>query len=599
MSAILAMPKLGLTMTEGSIQEWKKSEGDSVEKGEIVLVVATEKLTYEIAAPESGLLIKILVSVGKSVPVGTTLGVIGESGEKFEITETGQDIGVSEKTERISGKKPGSEPGIEPGTAAKSESGNPKSLQVSGNGHKQIVVIGGGPGGYVAAIRAAQLDGDVTLIEKDRLGGTCVNVGCIPTKTLLHASRVLETIRQGSEIGIVAGAPRVDWKEIQKHKDQAVSQLSQGIQALLAANGVKILKGEASFVDDRTLSVDSGRGSTKIQADVFIIAAGSEAVSPLIPGIANSGVINSTEALSLPKIPSSMLILGGGAIGVEFASFYSTFGCKVTIIEMLPSILPGADPDASSMIRRIMESRGVSIHTDSLIESIEKKDSSLLVRVNLPGETKTIEAEKVLVAAGRRPFTKHLNLESAGIRNEKGRILVDEYQRTNKRHIFAVGDCSTPFMLAHVAMREGIVAAENILGESRKMDYLSTPGCVYTFPELAWVGLTEDQARQSGHNVRTGIFPLIGNAKSLILGETRGMVKIVADDRYGEILGVHIVGPRATDLIMEGAIALTLEATLDEITRTIHPHPTISEAMAEAAHVWLGMPIHIPPAADK
>ncbi len=590
MSLVISMPKLGLTMTEGTVQEWKKNEGDNVAKGDIVLVVATEKLTYEVESPEDGVLLKILVQVGQAVPVGSSLGVIGAAGESFEApgtaaAEVKDQVEAREEAPSVKVQKEQvpsrvTEPVVSAGTSSVS-------------GKKKVIVIGGGPGGYVAAIRAAQLGGDVILVEKARPGGTCINVGCIPTKALLHASEVFETIRGGAAIGIDAGSPVVDWGKVQEHKNAIISQLVQGIRGLLGSNGVRLLQGEGSFVDETTLEVRTEKGTEKVQGDVFIIASGSEPVSPPIPGIDLEGVIDSTGALELQDIPSSMVIVGGGVIGIEFASLYRSFGCDVTVIEMMADILPGADREAAGMMRRIFERKGIRVHTDSRVSSLAWKDGSLSVTANLAGEEKTLEAEKVLVAVGRRPSTTSLNLEAAGVRSEKGRIQVDEHQRTNKRNIFAVGDCCSPIMLAHVAMREGIVAAENIFGQSVNMDHLTTPGCVYTSPEMAWVGMTEEQALNEGKSVRKGVFPLLANAKSLTLGETSGMIKILADEKYGEILGVHIIGPRATDLITEGALALRLEATLEEIADTIHAHPTVGEAMAEAAHVALGMGIHI------
>jgi dihydrolipoamide dehydrogenase len=596
MSVTVSMPKLGLTMTEGTVQEWKKNEGDSVAKGDILLVVATEKLTYEIEAPEEGVVLKILVQTGQTVPVGSPLGIVGAAGESVETpgSATVDAKDQEETAEDVPPRKPQQE-------AVPSSVPEPVVHSATSElpGKKKVVVIGGGPGGYVAAIRAAQLGGDVTLVEKARLGGTCINVGCIPTKALLHASEVLETIRNGAAIGIDAGSPVVDWSRVHEHKNAIISQLVKGIHGLLGSNGVSLLQGEGSFLDEKTLAVRTGKGTEKIQGDVFIIASGSEPVSPPIPGIDLEGVIDSTGALELQDIPSSMVIVGGGVIGIEFASLYKSFGCDVTIIEMLPDILPGADREVASTMRRIFERKGITIHTGSRVSSLAVKGGSLTVTANLEGEEKTLKAEKVLVAVGRRPLTGKLNLEAAGVRSEKGRIQVDEHQRTNKRNIYAVGDCCSPIMLAHVAMREGIVAAENIFGQAVKMDHLTTPGCVYTSPEVAWAGMTEEQARSEGKGVRTGIFPLVANAKSLTLGETSGMIKIIADEKYGEILGVHIIGPRATDLITEGALALRLEATLEEIADTIHAHPTVGEAMAEAANVALGMGIHISSAKGK
>ncbi len=465
------------------------------------------------------------------------------------------------------------------------------------NSEKRIIVIGGGPGGYIAAIRAAQLGGDVTLIEKNKLGGTCVNVGCIPTKALLHAAGLLDGMREAPELGIMSDSPKVDWDKVQEHKNQVVEQLSAGVQGLLAANGLEVVKGEASFIDDRTVEVVSEAGTDRVTADVFIIATGSAPSVPPIPGMDLEGVVTSTEALSFPEIPSALAIIGGGVIGVEMASIYASFGSRVTVFEMLPRILPGADAEAVDLLVKILESRGVVIHTAAEVKGIEKAGSGLSVKAAVSGEPILVEADKVLVAAGRRPFTESLNPERAGIKVKKGRIAVDEYMRTDREHIYAIGDCCSPVMLAHVAMKEGEIAAENALTRpAKKMDYRTNPYCVYTSPEFAWVGLTEEDAKKQGYSVKTGKFPLIGNAKSLISGETRGMVKIVAEEKYAKILGVHILASRATDFITEAALAIQLEATLDEIAETIHGHPTFAEAMCEAAMAGLGRALHMPPA---
>jgi dihydrolipoamide dehydrogenase len=583
MATMLTMPKLGLTMTEGSIQEWKKNEGDPVKKGEVILSVATDKLTYEVEAPEDGVLLAIAVPAGETVPVGAVIGAIGEAGEPFEFPGRG---GPGKETA----------PSPEPGESGPETAGKPVSPHSEKEG-KKVAVIGGGPGGYIAAIRAAQLGSQVILAEKNKLGGTCVNVGCIPTKALLHAAGLLDDIRAGLELGIMADSPKVDWDKVQERKNQVVEQLSAGVQGLLAANGVKVVKGNASFVDDRTVEVVSEAGTDRITADAFIIATGSAPSVPPIPGNDLEGVVTSTEALSFAEIPPALAIIGGGVIGVEMASIYASFGSRVTVFEMLPRILPGADAEVVGLLAKILESRGVVIHTAAEVKGIEKAGSGLSVKAVVSGEPTVVEADKVLVAAGRSPFTESLNPEAAGIKVKKGRIVVDEYMRTNREHIYAVGDCCSPVMLAHVAMKEGRIAAENALSRSaKKMDYRTNPGCVYTSPELAWVGLTEEDAKKQGYSVLTGKFPLIGNAKSLISGETRGMVKVVAEEKYGEILGGHIVGFRATDLIAEASLAVGLEATLEEVAQTIHGHPTFGEALCEAALAALGESLHMPPA---
>ncbi len=583
MATMITMPKLGLTMTEGSVLEWKKNEGDTLKKGEILLVVATEKLTYEVEAPVDGLLLRIAVKAGETVPVGAILGAVGEKGEEIDL--------------EIAPPKEYGPPREEPAPEKERvrPSGDLEDVEPAptrGGTARRVAVIGGGPGGYVAAIRAAQLGGRVTLVEKENLGGTCVNVGCIPTKALLHSAEVNRTIGEAAEAGVRVGPGEVRWDVVQERKDKVVKQLSEGVKALLSANGVEVVAGEASFRDERTIVIRSGGEVGEIESDAVIIATGSEASIPPIPGAGLDGVVTSTGALSFKEIPSRLVIIGGGVIGTEFASLYADFGCGVTVIEMMPRILPGADGEVVSALRKVLESRGVTIHTGAQVRSIEAAGSSLVVSADLPGGEGRIEADKVLLAVGRKPFTEGSNLEAAGVKVEKGRVRVDRSMRTSVPHIFAVGDCCSPIMLAHVAMMEGEVAAANIFGLDEKMDYRTAPGCVYTSPELAWVGLTEEEAKKRGHKVRIGVFPMIGNARSLISGETRGMVKIVADDKYGEVLGVHIMGARATDLVSEASLAIRLEATLEELAETIHGHPTFCEATREAALAGLGRTIH-------
>ncbi|GAA0063989.1 dihydrolipoyl dehydrogenase [Clostridium sp. CTA-1] len=449
----------------------------------------------------------------------------------------------------------------------------------------KLVVIGGGPGGYVAAIRGAQLGAEVTLIEKEKLGGTCLNMGCIPTKVLLHSSELLNEIKEAKILGIeVNNEVKVNWPQLQNRKNTVVNTLVSGVSTLLEHNKVKVINGTAAFEGKSSIKVTKDQGeSENIQFDNVIISSGSVPFIPPIKGKELEGVIDSTGALSLDSIPKSMVIIGGGVIGIEFANIFNSLGCKVTVIEMLPLILPPVDREISEILKEKLKKDGIDIYNNCKVTKIENNNENLKVSFEEDNSKLNIEAQKVLIAVGRRANISNLNLESTGVYIEKGYIWVNDNMETNIKGIYAIGDCTGKNMLAHVASDQGIIAVENIMGKNKKMDYKTVPACVYTKPELASVGLTEEQAKEKGIDYKVGKFPLIYNGKSLIMNDTEGFIKIIADKKYEEVLGVHILGPRATDLITEAALALRLEATLEEIITTVHAHPTIGEAMKEAA----------------
>ncbi len=458
----------------------------------------------------------------------------------------------------------------------------------------KVVVIGGGPGGYVAAIRAAQLGGEVTLVEKQYLGGTCLNVGCIPTKALLHSADLYEEAKEGAKYGVIAGDLKIDFTKVQERKQSVTKQLVSGVKGLLAANKVKVISGEAAFVGKDTIEVKTEKGTDTIKADKFIIATGSIPAKPPIPGIDSKQCIDSTGALELKEIPKTMVIVGGGVIGVEIATLYSTLGCKVTIIEMLAEILPMMDGELTKMIRAKLAKKGVEINTGAKVLSFKDAGENVEVSVEMSDGTKKVFAgEKALISIGRRTNTATIGLEKAGIANDRGRITVNDKMETNVPGIYAVGDCVGQIMLAHIASAQGEIAAENALGHNSLFDAKTNPSCVYTKPEFASVGLTEEAAKASGIEYTVGKFPLAANGKSMIMGED-GMVKIIAGKKYKEILGAHILGPRATDLIGELALAIALEATIDEVIATIHAHPTVAESIKEAALAVEKRAIHVP-----
>lgn len=459
----------------------------------------------------------------------------------------------------------------------------------------KVVVVGGGPGGYVAALRASQLGAEVTLVEKQALGGTCLNVGCIPTKALLYTTELYRRMQGGVDLGLKAQGLAVDWPALQARRAAIVKRLVTGVELLLKQAGCRVITGTARLADGRTVAVTMpDGGETRITADRIILASGSEPVRLPLPGFDLPDVILSDQALTLPEVPESLLIIGGGVIGVELASVYQTIGTKCVIIEMLPQILPNLDTELANGIKAHLNRLGVEIHTRAKVTSFIPDPDGIKVQVVAPEGELSFTVSKVLAAVGRRPATRDLGLETAGVATENGRILVNEYLETSVPGIYSVGDAIGGTMLAHVAFAEGTVAAENALGMARKIDYKTVPSCIYTQPEAASVGLTEEQAKEAGYKVKVGRFPLAANGKALIEGDEGGFLKIVADERYGEVLGVQILGPRATDLIGEAALALRLEATLDELASTIHPHPTVCEAYAEAALAADNSALHIP-----
>jgi len=461
----------------------------------------------------------------------------------------------------------------------------------------KVVVIGGGPGGYVCAIRAAQLGADVTVIEKKHMGGTCLNVGCIPTKVLLHSAEMYKAMKEESQsLGIRADNLHMDWPILQKRKDSIVGQLVGGVETLLISNNIEKIIGEGKFISNKQINVTTPDGKTKmIEFDKAVIATGSEVTRISLEGVDLDGVITSDEALSLEEIPESMCIIGGGVIGSEFASIYSSFGTKVTIIEMLPEIVATMDDEVVGILKNQLIQSGVELYTKTKVESIKKDNNRLVVNTSSENGKKSFTADKVLLSIGRRPVTKNLGLEDIGVKLDRGAVVVDRRtMQTNIGNIYAIGDCNGGVLLAHVASAEGVAAAEDMMGKASQIDFKTTPYAVYTRPELAAVGLTEKEAKNQGYEVRTGRFPLYANGKALIMGEFNGIVKFVVDAKTDEILGIHMAGPRATDLIAEGALALRLEATVDEIITTIHAHPTVGEAMHEAAHSVHGSAIHLP-----
>jgi dihydrolipoamide dehydrogenase len=458
-----------------------------------------------------------------------------------------------------------------------------------------IAIIGAGPGGYVAALRAAQLGAQVVCIEKRWLGGVCLNEGCIPTKALLRSAEVLALVKEAAAYGVLVSEPRFDWSIAQARKERVVKRLVGGVGMLLERAGVQVLEGTASFIRPNTLAVQLSGGEETVVADNVIIATGSRTLVVPIPGLDGPGVIDSSGALALDALPESICVIGGGAIGLEFASLFNTFGVQVTLVEMLPRLAPLMDASIGEGLAQALGRQGVAILTETRVTRIEPTDSGARVSMSTPEGEKQIGVETVLSAIGRAPNVEDLGLEVLGLKPARKGIQIDDRMRTAVSGIYAIGDVAAEGpMLAHVASHQGIVAVEDALGHPAVMNYATVPSCIYSLPEAASVGLSEAQAREQGYDVRVGNFPLTANGKAVAMGDTNGFVKVVARAAHGAVLGLHIVGPHASDLILEGAMAIGLEATLDEIDHTIHPPPSLGEAIAEAALAARDKALHLP-----
>jgi len=454
-------------------------------------------------------------------------------------------------------------------------------------GSFDVVIVGGGPGGYVAAIRAAQLGARTAIVEKDRLGGTCLVRGCIPTKALLQSSELYSLAKGGAPFGLIADNIGFDWGAAQKRKTAVVDQLVTGVEGLLKAGGVTMIRGAAKLAGGGAVEVAGER----IQAKDIVIATGS-AVSR-IPLKGAELTIDSDAILELKEIPQRLAVIGGGVVGMEFAAMFAALGSKVTVLEMLPQILPMVEADLVNVYTKHLSGLGGAIHTSSKVAEVAKAGKALQVRFSTGGEGGSVDADQVLLAVGRSPYTEGLGADAAGVKLERGRVVVDDHLHATAQGVWGIGDVIGGIMLAHVASYEGICAVENIAGHVRVPDYHAAPNCVYTDPEIAHVGLGEKEAKERGVEVKIGRFPFAASGRALTLGQSEGFVKVVADGGSGVLLGVHIIGPRATDLIAEATLAVQNGLTLEQLDLTIHAHPTLPESIMEAALAAQGRAIHM------
>lgn len=457
----------------------------------------------------------------------------------------------------------------------------------------KIVIIGGGPAGYVGAIRAAQLGAEVVLVEERALGGTCLNVGCIPTKALLASAGVLQKVREAHSFGIQAELKGFDWGAVQKRKERVVRKAVAGVGSLMKARKVEVLSGRGRLAGRNKIVVESpGKPVTEIQADSILLSPGSEPIRLPIPGAELPGVLDSTGALALERVPERLLIIGGGVIGCEMAEVYGTFGSKVTVVEMMPQLVPGEDAEAAQLLQRALVKKGAEVLLSSKVAEIEETEGGLKCRVEGPGGMSEVTADRVLVSVGRRAGIAGLGLEEQGIALERGYIKVDRAMATGAPGIYAAGDCTGGWLLAHVASREAEVAVENMLGHAADMDYRAVPRCVYTHPEIASVGVLERP--ENAADVSVGRFPFSASGKASCLGELEGFVKIVIERETHQVIGGVIAGPSATELIAELSLAVSSRARAEDVIHAIHAHPTLHESVAEAALGSLGRAIHLP-----
>ncbi|GAB6647235.1 dihydrolipoyl dehydrogenase [Streptococcus uberis] len=582
MAVEIIMPKLGVDMQEGEIIEWKKQVGDTVNEGDVLLEINSDKTNMEIEAEDSGVLLKIVRQEGDVVPVTEVIGYIGAEGE---VVEDGAAPASADKaTADLEAA------GLEvPKAPAASEAPAKENKAPLADDEYDIIVVGGGPAGYYAAIRGAQLGGKIAIVEKSEFGGTCLNVGCIPTKTYLKNAEILDGIKHAAGRGINLASTNytIDMDKTVDFKNSVVKKLTSGVSGLLRANKVKMYNGLGQVNPDKTVTI----GSETIKGRNIILATGSKVSRINIPGIDSKLVLTSDDILDLREMPKSLAVMGGGVVGIELGLVWASYGVDVTVIEMADRIIPAMDKEVSTELQKILSKKGMKIKTSVGVSEIVEENNQLTLKLNNGEE---VVAEKALLSIGRVPQMN--GLENLNLEMDRNRIKVNEYQETSIPGIYAPGDVNGTKMLAHAAYRMGEVAAENAMrGNTRKANLQFTPAAVYTHPEVAMVGITEEDARAKYGDILIGKNSFTGNGRAIASNEDQGFVKVIADAKFHEILGVHIVGPAAAEMINEAATIMESELTVDELLLSIHGHPTFSEVMYEAFADVLGEAIHNPP----
>jgi dihydrolipoamide dehydrogenase len=607
----ITMPQQSDTMTEGTVVKWLKKEGDKVRPGEIIAEIETDKATMEMEAFDAGTLAVILVGPGQKAPVGAPIALMANSKETVEDVKKNAASAGSAKPESAaaaaaSQTKPVPAASQSPASAPKTAPTRIPPAKPS-TYHYDIIVIGGGPAGYAAAIRAGQLKQRVLCVEKENLGGTCLNWGCIPTKALLEDGAFVRRLRtESAERGVTLGDIKVDFSKIVARSRAIADKLAKGIGHLFKKYLVQHVMGVGQVLGAHKVKVTSKEGTKEYTAQHIIVAVGAKPTELPFAKFDGKQIITSREAMNLPKQPKRIAIIGAGAIGCEFADFYNALGTEVTVIEMLPHLLPNEDEDVSRLLERIFDKRGVKVHLKTKTDKIDKTANG--VKLTLSGENAgTVEADIVLVAVGVVGNTEGLVGPGAGLELDRGRVKVDHHYHTNLEDVWSVGDCIAMTFpeqmamagyrhpdLAHVAHHEAVHIVDRIAGlHDDTIDYRNIPACTYTHPQVASMGASEKKLREQGKQIKIGKFPFSASGRALAAGESDGFVKLIFDAQYGELLGAHMIGENVTELLAELVLARKLEATEAEIIDAMHPHPTMSEAVMEAAGVADGRAIHL------
>ena len=566
MASEVFMPKAGMDMLEGTLVSWLYDVGEEVKKGDPLLEIETDKVTMEVESPADGILLRKFFEEGSVVPVATIVGYVGEEGEE-----------VPDRPSKAGGEALAAEEAMLAG-----------AVKRDGAYTYQVAVIGGGAAGYTAAIQAARLGARTILFEKNKLGGVCTNIGCIPMKTYVSAARLIDAMDRAGSFGISfdKGSVRTDLKKLHAHKEDVIGRLGEEIEALLKEAGVEVVFEEAALIGEHTIEA----GGRSYRAGSVILCGGSRPGVLSVPGIDQKEILTSGAILDLTELPKELLIVGGGVIGCETAAAYSRFGSKVTIVEMQDHLIPTFDHEVSGYIEESFLRHGIEVLCGKQIDGFLRKNGRPVL---LLSDGQEIGADVILVSVGRKPNLEALGVLKDRIDLERGKIMVDDECRTNIPHIFACGDLTNRSILAHSAIKMGETAALCACGKEKAIRLNRAPLCLYTIPEAASIGMTEVQARKRG-DILVGKYGFCHNARAASTGETEGFVKVIADKAYGEILGVHIVGSQATELIVEAKTMMDMEITVYEVADIMHPHPTYSEAFMEACAEAIGSCLSLP-----